>query len=296
MTYTNEELLELFSKVAKNRPYNLGLSTINNYTRNINYLLNHVNHKSLLDITTEEIESYLDTLSHLADSTYNERLSAFKKLYHVLYTYRDTRNLLKSDPTDRIALTTVRDREPKVPLTEVEKTTLLKYAKYSKIKALHALLTTLLNTGMRIGECLGITYEQYINRDMIGGMIKLSNTKNHSSREIYLNDECVQAIEEYLKVRVDGEYLFTSQEGNMLDKCNMNKTIKTTARRSGKFDEDRIGKLSCHLTRTTYSSDLFNDKGLSISQISKILGNSELVCSSVYVKTNRESTRNAMAM
>ena len=296
MTYTNEELLELFSKVAMNRPYKLQESSVSNYVIYIKYLLEYLNDKSIFDITTADIESYLDTLGDRADSTYNCRLSGFKKFYHVLYTYRDTRDYLSCDPTDRLVLTPVREREPKVPLTDTEKSILLQYAKRSHNKALYAVLTTLLNTGMRISECLSITIEQYNNRDMNGGMIKLSNTKNHKDREIYLNDDCIRAIDEYLSVRVDGVYLFTSQEGNMIDKCNMNKTIKNVARKSGKFDEDRVAKLSNHLTRVTYSSDLFNDKGLSISQISKILGNSEMVCSSVYVKTNRESTRSAMAM
>ena len=71
MTYTNEQLIELFSKVALNRPYKLQQSSINNYIIYMNYLLDHLNNKSIFDITDADIESYLDTLSDCSDSTYN---------------------------------------------------------------------------------------------------------------------------------------------------------------------------------------------------------------------------------
>ena len=295
MTYTNEELLDLFKEEAKLRPFYMTQSTIDNYVIYINYLLDFLGNKSLLDVTEFDMRNYVKTIDNLSDSTYNCRVSGFKKFYKFLCWHENTAHLIKANPAINLQLSRVNEREVKVPLSNTEKSILLQYAKRSHNKALYAILTTLLNTGMRISECLSITLEQYINRDDNGGMIRLSHTKNHKDREIYLNDECVMAIDEYLNVRVDGEYLFTSQEGNMIDKCNMNKTIKNVARKSGKFDEDRIGKLSMHLCRHTLATDMF-DNGLSVEQISKVLGNSINTCGNIYVKATRDNIKSAMAM
>jgi len=290
MTYTNEELLDIFKRDFVRPPMNGSVSTLNTYIGYINYLLEFLDNKNILEITKKDIRLYFDSID-VADSTYNGRLSSFKTLFKVLCENPRVEDYIQYNPASTISNVKHVKNKEKVAMSKVEQSMLIKYSKNSRDKAI---LTTLLNTGMRINECLTLTLEQYINRD--DNMIILTETKRDKDRVIFLNDECVKSIDEYLLDRKDlcGK-LFVSNQGGQIDVSNMNKTIKVIARRSGYFSDDRVKTLCNHLLRTSFSSTMANDKGISIDILSKILGHSSTAMTSkVYVKTSNNKIMEAM--
>lgn len=293
MTYTNEELLNIFTKSAIGAPHNIKPSTVAEYNIYINYLLDYLENKSIFDITKKDVKIYLSSLN-VSDSTYNCRLSAIKTLYKVLCDDAQTEDFFPYNPVS--TLLTVRNvkHEVKVPLDEVERKMLIKYSKNDRDKAI---ITTLLNTGMRIEECFGLTLNQYLTSRDGDKFIQLTDCKRDKTRKISLNDDCISAIDKYLESRKDGcDLLFTSNHGIKMDRKNMSQTIKIIAKRSGYFTEDRIKSLANHLLRTTYASVMANDYDVPVELLSKIMGNGVSVCSKIYIKTDENNIEKAMSM
>jgi len=287
---TNKQLLEVFEKTAKSQFFKLSNSTIDRYIYYINSLLKYVNNKSITEITNDDIVSYMLELE-CSDSYSNANLSAFKSLFEILCYNPKTKNLIKSNPTTNIKNIKNPKSEKKIPLTNVEQEMLLNNCKNARD---YAILTFMLSTGVRIMELINITLEQYNNRTK-DNMIELIVTKRNHDRFIFLNDKCIKAIEEYLKIRKDGcEFLFISNGGVQMDRSCISRTIKTIAKRSGYFDSDRISHLCNHLMRTTCLTDLSN-KGVSIQIVAQLAGHSNIQTTSrYYVKNDLNLLKQAM--
>lgn len=285
---TNTQLISIFEKSVVKAPFNNSEKTKSDYIKHIGYLLTYLDDKSIADITSKDIKSFFTSID-ISDSTYNVYLSAYKTLYKVL-NYNE---IIDHNPT--LSLMTVRNvkHKEKTPLTMVEQQMLIKYSKNTRDKAI---LTTLLNSGMRINECLTLTLSDYMNRDE-DGMITLTNTKRDHDRNIFLNTETINAIEVYLESRKDGcDLLFVSDMGNKMDRGNVSRTIKCIAKRSGYFSDDRISELSNHLCRASFSSTMLNDRNIPIDVVQEVLGHSSIATTRIYAKTSTDRVKMAMCM
>jgi integrase len=76
-------------------------------------------------------------------------------------------------------------------LTQEEITRLLDGAAKSKNKELRAAVVVALNTGLRLGELLGLTWERV---DLSRGVIRLELTKSGRRREVPMNDASYRAL------------------------------------------------------------------------------------------------------
>jgi integrase len=76
-------------------------------------------------------------------------------------------------------------------LTQEEITRLLEAAGKSRNKELRAAVIVALNTGLRLGELIGLTWEQV---DLSRGVIRLELTKSGRRREVPMNDASYRAL------------------------------------------------------------------------------------------------------
>ena len=269
MTMTNEELLNVFKTNANKRPFQLADGTIDMYLKNINYFLDAINNKNLLDITRKDVKQYMLALQ-TSDSTYNQRLASIRTLYKVLAYILDDENII--DVTFGLVAISKVEHEHKVPLTELERKLILKHCKNDRD---HAIVLTLLSSGIRISELIGLTLDDYNNRDE-NGKITLTITKGSKVRNIWLNENVCRAIDKYLTTRKICDYnnLFISNGGTPMLQSSCARTMKILAKRAG-LDDDRIDKICCHTMRSSYASNLA-DKGVSIQKIATAMGHSNI--------------------
>ena len=269
MTMTNEELLNVFTTNANKRPFQLADGTIEMYLKNINYFLCDINNKNLLDITRKDVKQYMLALQ-TSDSTYNQRLASIRTLYKVLAYILDDENII--DVTFGLVAISKVEHEHKVPLTELERKLILKHCKNDRD---YAIVLTLLSSGIRISELIGLTLDDYNNRDE-NGKITLTITKGSKVRNIWLNEDVCRAIDKYLTTRKICDYnnLFISNGGTPMLQSSCARTMKILAKRAG-LDNDRIDKICCHTMRSSYASNLA-DKGVSIQKIATAMGHSNI--------------------
>lgn len=262
--------------------------TLLTYAKWINLFFDKTN----LDVDKVEeihVTRFMMSNREWSSATKHNFYSSIKSFYKVLISLK----LVNMDnPCENIRVPKVKNEE-KIPLTRVEQGILIKNSKNARDKAI---LTTMFNTGMRVMEIQNLTLEQYKNRGEYNE-INLTVTKGDKDRTIFLNEACVQAIEEYLPTRkeTDLPFLFISNGGKKMDRTCMSRTIKTIAKRCNEFEEDRIDKMCNHLLRTSFATTKANEDNVPLAILSKVMGHATTaVTSKVYVKADKEKIRMAM--
>ena len=182
---TNIEFVKVFEQTIKQKPFSLSDNTIKSYLYHIGKLIDFVDDKPISEITTKDIKKYLFDISSngASDTTYNLSLAAFKCLYKALGYNPLTEDDFTTNPALNIVSVRNVKQEKKTPLNEIEKQALLRNCKNERQ---FAILTTYLNTGLRVHELVNLTLEQYQNRDE-NGRIKLTvNKGSYDDEYIYI--------------------------------------------------------------------------------------------------------------
>ena len=291
---TNNELLEIFEKTALNKPFTLSENTVNRYMYYIGALLKYLDNKSIIEITKNDIKSYLMELES-SDSYYNANLSAFKTMYKIFGYHPLTEDLFTSDKTfGIISVKNVKNEKEQIFLNSYQQSMLIKYAKNSRDKAI---LTLYLNCGLRVHELIALTIEQYTNRSD-DNRIDLVVTKGSHDRKIWLSDDTIIAIDEYLLNRKDSDCnnLFISDQCHAMDRTCISRTIKNIAKRTGIFTDKEISMIGNHSMRRSLATTLLNDKNVRVDVVAEVLGHSNLSSVLRYAKTSNERVKQAMCM
>lgn len=287
---TNNELLEIFRETASSKVFKIAERTLEEYCKSINYLLDFLNNKNILDINKKDIKAYMQSISEVSDSTYNGRLSSYKTLFKVLaYDYR-TEDLITTDPTFGIINIKKVQNKKKIPLNKEEQFYLIKFAKNERDKAI---ISMLLNTGLRIHELVGLTLNQYLNRP--DGKIDITiNKGSYNDEYIFINEETEKYIDDYIRVRKNtSDKLFVSNQGTEMSRVVVSRMIKNTARRSGQFTEERISELCNHVMRHTMATNMINND-IAIETVAKALRHHGLGTVMTYAKVNEDKIKQAM--
>ncbi len=288
---TNKELFNLYQKLLKLEinKNKLSTSTKQQYDVQISKCLNTLDELGVLFIDCDNID-LLGVIEKLNLTGTGIKLfaSAMSTFYKVLKnSYEVGRKLTKGNPALDISRP-VTKAKAKEPLSFLELENMYEYCKSNLDLRTYAILKVFNTTGMRVSELIALTLEQYQNRDE-NGFIWITVTKRSKPRFIKLNQECIDAIEDYLKIRKHSEYdnLFISNSCKPMSQDSMIKTWKRIGVKVG-LEESRI---SNHLMRANCATHLF-ERGISVSVISELLGHaSETTTRNIYIKENEVSKK-----
>lgn len=288
---TNKELLNIFETTANKKPFTLSEGTIKDYLYYLENLISFLNNKSLIDITKNDIKLYMLSLD-VSDSYYNGKLSAFRTFYKIMSYHPSTEDLFQIDQTMGIMkVRNVQNKKEQIFLTSEQQSAMINSAKNIRDKAI---LKLYLNTGLRVHELIALTIEQYNNK--VYNKIDLVVTKGSHNRPIWLSNDTIETIDEYLKTRKECEFnnLFISNGRKPMDRSCISKTLKTIAKRCGMFSDEEIERISNHTMRRSLATTLLNEKDIPIDIVAKALGHSNLASVMRYAKTNEERVKEIM--
>jgi site-specific recombinase XerC len=147
-------------------------------------------------------------------------------------------------------------------------------------------------TGLRVGEVhnLDLTSINFENRKLI------VVGKGNKRRELYLTDEMVQVLSEWIAVRPylykskQNCALFVSKKGNRLAIRTMEDNFKKSLIKS---ELETHFNVTCHTLRHSFASHL-NDKDVDILVIQSLLGHSSTRSTEPYIHPSLEKIRHAM--
>lgn len=142
----------------------------------------------------------------------------------------------------------------------------------------YCIITIFLNCGLRLSELVGLNY----------GDIRSDNSmrvtgKGNKERIIYLNEMCVDAINEYMKVRpIDGvkdkNALFLSNRKTRISPKTVQHIVKTFLEKAGLGDQG----FSTHKLRHTAATLMYQQGDVDVLLIKEILGHENLATTEIY--------------
>lgn len=209
-------------------------STIVAYKKDIEQLFEHYNDVNSLmtDYKTKHLEIYIEKLikeKKFTLKTISRKINSYKTLFKFLHR----NNHIKTDIAHPISHPTFKPKDPRI-LSSMEYKALRDTSR--KNLRLYAIIELLLQTGMRIGELSRLKIED-INLKTSPQTIKIVEYASNPERIISINNNAIEAIEMYLKVRPvpkkDEGYLFTTKSGKQVLVRNIRTMINNTFKKSG---------------------------------------------------------------
>jgi len=233
----------------------------------------------LADITASRISEYkAQRLAGLSPYRKDVTLSVaavnrpLALLRHLLRLAHEEWEVLSALPKIRL------EQEPQGRLrwlTQEEITKLLEACKKSKNRELHAAVVVAINTGLRRGELLGLTWERV---DLSRGVIRLELTKSGKRREVPLNDDSYRALVS-LTPKTAGRVFSTRS----LRKAYENAVV------AAKLDD-----VNFHTLRHTFASWAVM-RGVNVKELQELLGHSTLTMTLRYAHLAPERLRTAVS-
>jgi len=278
----------------------------------------NIGSKQLPKITTEDIQSIVNDLFAQKFS-----YSTIKKVHDALnavFSYALIKNVVAKNPMLLVSL-------PSKSKFETKQARIFSEDELAKIKCeLNEYYSTgrykyryrdafilILNTGIRLGECLGIyktdidlaAQTLHIQRDVAvvrqrdgddisevtGYEAKVQNgTKTYSGdRIIDLNNQAMIAVNNLLALNPKGHLLIQQEDGgDIVNPTRFIKSFKSVLKNAG------IEPCGVHSLRHTFASLLFN-KGVSVKTVSEILGHASVkITYDTYIHLLQEQKREAV--
>lgn len=239
-------------------------------------------------ITIEDINKYLAYLSIKRSDkpvTRARKIAAIKTFFNYMCIKR---KLVKSNPTIELETPNLGKRIPKY-LTLDESIALL-HSIDGKFKERDlAIITLFLNCGLRLSELVNINISNIKDK-------KLKVTgKGNKEREIYLNNACVGAIDNYLKVRPqnglkDKDALFLSKRGTRIGKRMVELIVKKYIILAG-LDPKRY---SPHKLRHTAATLMHKYGNVDIRTLQQLLGHSSISTTQIYTHIDDEQVKKSL--
>ena len=241
------------------------------------------------NIDVIDLHSFMGFLDHNrsnGSSTRSRKTSSIRTFYKYLINIR---KLDIINPAELLDSPKKNIRQP-VYLTLDESLDLLKVIlreKDEEIKARDYCITVLfLNCGMRLSELSSINIDHIKTNTLrvIG--------KGNKERTVYLNDMCLDALDNYLKIRpeIDNDALFISKKRNRMSNRAIQYRIEHYLKAGG-FDTSIY---SVHKLRHTAATLMYQYGDVDIKVLQEILGHESVSTTQIYTHVDNNSLRNAV--
>lgn len=271
----NTELLKRY--LAWKSTEGMKLSSLKSYRFIVEKALDEIQ-KPIVDITEDDLFMYLSMLKHNgAKDTY---LRNVRNYLSALFNWLFSKKLIKNNPMSSISPIKI-DKTIKEAFSDVELEKLRRATTTSRDLAIVELLYA---SGVRVSELESLDRTDI---DFINKAIKVYG-KGGKERHVYINDTAAYYLEAYLKSRTDNDlalFVGLRKPYNRLDVSAIQRMLRELGKKTG------IPKVHPHRFRRTLATNLLR-KGMTIEEVSMILGHEKLDTTMVYCNINQDTVKN----
>lgn len=219
------------------------------------------------------------------ETTRARRVVAIRRFFGYL---TDNLGLLDTNPMKNLDAPKTKKALPKyLTLEESQKLLSVIEGKYKERD--FAIVTLFLNCGMRLAELVSMDYND-IKSD---GTLVITG-KGNKERTIYLNQACIDAITEYMKVRpndkVKDRALFLSSRYQRISKRMVQTLVENYLEKAGLGDRG----LSVHKLRHTAATLMYQHGNVDVLVLKEILGHENLGTTEIYTHIHSEASKQAI--
>lgn len=250
--------------------------------------IKNVDLKILSSVTLEDLYAYLAYLTNERSNSPTARarkVASLKSFYNYLC---NKIKLINNNPTLELETPKLGIRQP-VYLTLDESKELLDAVDGDFKERDYAILTLFLNCGLRLSELANINIDD-IKDDKLTVI-----GKGNKQRTVYLNEACVNAINNYLKVRPkenlkDKKALFLSKRLQRISIKTIQYLVKKYLKKANLTDK----KYSTHKLRHTAATLMYKYGKVDIRTLQKLLGHSNISTTQIYTHVDDSELREAL--
>ncbi len=255
---------------------------------------------TLKKVTLQDIHSFLAYLKncYLSKPATLARKTASIRVFFK-YMCNKTK-ILPSNPAQDLETPKLGKRLPKYLTLEQSKDLLetvsknLGHGNHDNSERNFAMITILLNCGLRLSELVGINISDI---DFENNKLNVIG-KGNKERTIYLNNACVKAVNSYLAVRPkDGvkfnsrDALFLSEQKKRISRRTVQYIIKEELKLTG---IEKADKYSVHKLRHTAATLMYKYGNVDIRALQELLGHESISTTEIYTHVDNEQIRNAV--
>lgn len=277
--------------------YYLDLHTFLRYLKCIrrNISLDSFDECSAEDVSVDELKSvdlsflyeymyYVSTVRKNSGSSRARKVSSLRTFFKYLSSKT---GILQNNPAKELDTPKLSKTLPKY-LSLDESVRLLSSVSGKNAVRDYCILTLFLNCGLRLSELVGINISD-LKEDSLTVI-----GKGDKERTVYLNTACVDAINEYLKVRphenvIDKKALFLSSRKTRLSGKMVQVIVKKNLEAAG-LD---TSKYSVHKLRHTAATLMYKYGNVDVRALQEILGHKQLATTQIYTHVDNEILREA---
>ena len=233
-----------------------------------------------------EYINYLNRIRNNSAASRARKIASLKSFYKYICSKA---KLLEVNPTAELESVKIAKHLPK-HFTLDDSIGLLSSIDGRNSERDYCIFTLFLNCGMRLAELVGInlTDIQDDKLTVIG--------KGNKERTIYLNDACIDSINEYLpeRAKIDAtasakKALFLSERGTRISRRTVQYTVEKYVKKIGLDPR----KYTTHKLRHT-AATLMHQSGVDIRVLQEILGHKQLSTTEIYTHISSDRMRDAV--
>ena len=250
---------------------------------------------TLKRITLEDIHSFV---SYLAVTNRSKPATRARKIstIRVFFKYLSVKaKIIEVNPAQNLETPKQEKRMPKY-LTLEDSQKLLEVTSNEDNRNKErdfAIITLFLNCGMRLSELVGINLKDIHFDDMKMTVIG----KGNKERTIYLNNACMSAIKDYLKVRPNDRVDYKSKDALFLSERReriSRRTVQYIVDKELKLAGLDTSKYSVHKLRHTAATLMYQYGEVDIRALQELLGHASISTTEIYTHVANEQVRNAV--
>jgi site-specific recombinase XerD len=154
-----------------------------------------------------------------------------------------------------------------------------------------ALVTLLLNTGLRLSEVCTLQLEDIIDLSERKGSLRVREGIGEKERTVPLNADARCALRAYLAKRpaADHRYVFVGQRGEPLQQSGVQRLVGEYARKAG------LAGCTPHTLRHSFAKNLV-DNGVSLDRVAALLGHENLNTTRIYTTPSAQDLAEAVEL
>ena len=221
-----------------------------------------------------------------SDRTRSRKVSTLKSYFD--YMCRKTKKI-PTDPMVELEMPKFKKSMPKY-LTYEQAMQLLASVDGKNKERDYCIITLFLNCGLRLAELCSLNYGD-IRQD---GTIVITG-KGNKERVVYLNNACIYAIRDYMRVRpvdgvIDKKALFISAHKKRISRESVQKMVQKYLDKSGLGGQG----YSVHKLRHTAATLMYRTGDADVLVLKEILGHENLNTTEIYTHTDNQQIRKAV--
>ncbi len=239
-------------------------------------------------LTLSDIYIYLN---YTNDERQNNATTRSRKISTLkgFFKYLNKKAIVENNPTEYLEAPKLKKRLP-VYLNVQESVGLLENIDGKNQVRDFAIITIFLNCGLRLSELVGMNLN-----DISGSVLRVIG-KGNKERLIHLNQSCIDALVEYLKIRPNDltdpdakKAVFISRNGRRISRRMVEILVDKHLQKSGL--DKRI--YSPHKLRHT-AATLMHQEGVDVRVLQEILGHANLGTTQIYTHLSNKEISDAL--